>query len=118
MISNILVEWSSGLLCSGGYRISLLLSRLVCMAQNMETVRGATSSRKFLIADEPQTPVQHTVLCMKHYDGVIDKAQKQSANKINMEVLCRDVVAAAKDITRDCILNGWNSMWKRDRARA
>ena len=61
---------------------------------------------------------QHYYKSMKHYNGVIDKTQKQSANKINMEVLCRDVVAAAKDITRDCILNGWNSMWKRDRARA
>ena len=61
---------------------------------------------------------QHYYTSMKHYDGVIDKAQKQSANKINMEVLCRDVVAAAKDITRDCILNGWNSTWKRDGARA
>jgi hypothetical protein len=41
---------------------------------------------------------QHYYTSMKHYDGVIDKAQKQSANKINMEVLCR--------------LKRENSVWK------
>ena len=57
---------------------------------------------------------QHYHRSMKHYDGVINKARKESANKINMEVLCREVVAAAGEITKECIMNGWNSMWKRD----
>ena len=57
---------------------------------------------------------QHYHKSMKHYTGVIDKTRKESAMKINMNVLCRDVVAAAKDITWECILNGWNSLWKRD----
>jgi len=28
--------------------------------------RGATSRRKIVVADEPQTPVPHMVLCMQH----------------------------------------------------
>ena len=57
---------------------------------------------------------QHYHRSMKHYTGVIDKSRKESANKINMNVLCRDVIAAANDISRECIMNGWNSLWKRD----
>ena len=51
---------------------------------------------------------------MKNYAGIIVKARKESANKVNMNVLCKDVIAADNDITRDCIMNGWNSLWKRD----
>ena len=49
---------------------------------------------------------------MQHYTGIIDKAKKESANKINMAALMENVLHSTNAVTQQCIHNGWRKMSK------
>jgi hypothetical protein len=47
---------------------------------------------------------------MKDYTGVIDKSKKESASKINMKELTKNIIQASEAVTCKCVMNGWEKM--------